>query len=497
MKAGFPLLSAIRSVRIRVATEVWSKLTKLVFHRHPRREWGAYFRFGYRRTPWGLAISLVDLLPPRPGDLSRTSPIVSFSPDYIARAVDVRDVCPLGIGFVHSHPLGWGVVASPSDDDMDEYFARLSLPYGSSQPYLSLIVNRDLNGELVFSGRAYDHGEWLPVSHLHMVGAELRRFTSAHWAITQLAPLSRQVLARWTTLVGEGRADRSCGATLGILGCSGTGSPMVELAARAQVANFVLVDEQRLADSNLERLHGAEAADLNVDPPPYKVDLVERMIRAINPAANIVKFVGNGLDEAVIDELLRCDLVLGGTDTVHGRALLGDLSSLYLLPSIDVGVLPRGRNNRVTSQLIDVTRQGAGDACPFCQGRILPALLNSELMPPEEREHRRAEAAAAVARGEDGTVYWHGDPPQLPAVGYLTTTAGAIAAGYALNWLLGTAAMPHQRIQFDLGQPDFAFVGTESRPRPECSCVRQRGFGDQGDRSVTMPSHFAKAVRRP
>lgn len=497
MKARFPLLSATRSVRIRVASEVWSQLTKLVFHRHPRREWGTYFRFGYRRTPWGLAISLVDLLPPRPGDLSRTSSIVSFSPDYISRAVDARDANPLGIGFVHSHPLDWGVVASPSDDDMDEYFARLSLPYGSSQPYLSLIVNRDRHGELVFSGRAYDHGEWLQVSHLHVVGSELRRFTSAHSAIPELAPLSRQVLARWTSLVGEDRADRSCGATLGFLGCSGTGSPMAELAARAQVANYVLVDEQRLADSNLERVHGSEAADLKVEPLPYKVDVMERMIRAINPAANIIKFVGNGLDDAVIDELLRCDLVLGGTDTVHGRALLGDLSSLYLLPSIDVGVLPRGHDNRVTTQLIELTRYGARDACPFCQGRVLPALLNAELMPAEERERRRAEAALAVARGEDGTVYWQGDPPQLPAVGYLTTTAGAIAAGYALNWLLGTAAMPHQRIQFDLGLPEFAFVGTDSRSRPECSCVRQRGFGDQGDRSVTMPSHYPKAIRWP
>lgn len=87
MKARFPLLSATRSVRVRSASEAWSQLTKLVFHRHPRRECGTYFRFGCRRTPWGLPISLVDLLPPRPGDLSRASTIVSFSPDYISRAV--------------------------------------------------------------------------------------------------------------------------------------------------------------------------------------------------------------------------------------------------------------------------------------------------------------------------------------------------------------------------------------------------------------------------
>src|SRR5688572_32082980 len=54
--------------------------TTLFRSRHPAREWGTYFRFGYRRISWGLVLSLVDLVPPQPGELSRSSPIVSFSP---------------------------------------------------------------------------------------------------------------------------------------------------------------------------------------------------------------------------------------------------------------------------------------------------------------------------------------------------------------------------------------------------------------------------------
>jgi hypothetical protein len=474
-------------------------LEKLLFHRHPRREWGTYFRFGYRRTPWGLAVSLVDLLPARPGELARSSPIVSFAPEYISRALDERDGTRLGIGFIHSHPSGWGVTPSPSDDDMDEYFARLSRPYGAGQPYLSLIANRDAAGGLVLSGRAFDGDEWLPVSHLHLSGTTLERHRSPLW-LGEAASVKHRatgVLARWAALAGEGAAIRSGGATVGFVGCSGTGSPAIETFARAQVENFVLVDDQRFALSNLERVHGSVRRDAEEDPLPYKVELMARMIREINPAARITKLVGNGLDDEVLDELLRCDLVLGCTDTLHGRALLGDLASLYLVPAIDVGVRPQGKNGQVTSQLIEITRYGDGDACPFCQGRISAAGLNAELMHPEERERCIAAAAAAIKRGEDGTAYWQGGPPQLPAVGYLTTTAGAMAAGYGLNWLLGTAGLPHQRMQFDLGKPEFGFVGLEEGRLPECGCARWLAHGDQGERSVTMPAHFPRAVRLP
>jgi hypothetical protein len=478
---------------------LWSQLAKLVFHRHPRREWGTYFTFGYRRTSWGLAVSLVDLLPPRPGELARSSPIVSFSPDYISRAVEAREATRLGIGFVHSHPMGWGVTPSASDDDMDEYYARLSIPYGTGQPYVSLIVNYDKAGRLVFGGRVFDRGEWMAVSHLHVVGNELECYASDLMPadLESAGAFSRNVLARWSTLLGDDIADRCRGATVGFVGCSGTGSPAIEIFARAQLGRFVLVDEQRFGGSNLERVHGSEAADVLADPPPYKVELMARLVRGINPTAQVIQLVGNGLDDTVIDELLRCDLVLGCTDTLHGRALLGDLASLFLVPSIDVGVLPRGKDGRVTSQLIEIARYGVGEPCPYCQGRI-PALgLHAELMPPEARARSEAAAAEAVKRGEDGTAYWQGGPPQLPAVGYPTTTAGAMAAGYALNWLLRTATMPHQRIQFDLGIPEFGFVSAEAKHRAACGCLRWLGHGDQGERAVTMPPHFLTAVRLP
>lgn len=497
MSHTFPQFHARRVALLRVTEAARNALEKLTFQRHPHREWGTFFRFGYRRTSWGLALTYVEPLPPNPGELYRSSPIVSFNPDYISRMTDELDGNRLCVGVVHSHPRAWGVNPSPSDDDMDAYYARLFQPYAKGRPYLSLIVNRDEHGNFEFSGRAFDNGVWMPVTSCFTPGRTLERHRSALLPPVQFKPkaTNEDALSRWESLVGPHVRERFAGAVVGIVGCSGTGSPAVEVLARAQVGEFVLVDSKRVSLSNLERLHGSRLADVLMETPPYKVEVMARLIREINPNARITALVGNVLDDIVLDELLRCDFALGCTDTLHSRAALGDFASFHFLPTIDVGILPTGHNGRVTHQYVDIMRLAPTDPCPFCRGRILPFALHIELMSEEEKQQRRDDAAAAEVRGDDGTNYWPGDEPQLPSVGYLTTTAGSLAAGYALNWLLGTATMPHSRIQFDIGAPEFAFAADETVRRPDCACARFRGLSDLAERSVTLPSHFPRAIR--
>lgn len=497
MSRAFPEFHTRRVALLRVNEAARYALEKLVFQRHPHREWGTFFRFGFRRTGWGLALTYVEPLPPKPGELYHSSPIVSFNPDYISRMTDELDRNRLCIGIVHSHPRAWGVMPSPSDDDMDIYYPRLFQPYAKGRPYLSIIVNYDEDGDFEFSGRAFDSGAWMPVTNLYTPGRVLERHRSALLPLSspKLNATSEHTLSRWESLVGPCVRERFAGAVVGIVGCSGTGSPAIEALARAQIGEFVLVDGQRVSSSNLERVHGSTFADVSAEIPPYKVEVMARMIREINPAARIAAIVGNVLDDIVLDELLRCDFVLGCTDTLHARAALGDLASFYFVPAIDVGILPTGHNGKVTHQYVDIMRLAATDPCPYCRGRILQFILNIELMAEEEKQERREAAAAAEVRGDDGTNYWPGDEPQLPSVGYLTTAAGALTAGYALNWLLGTAVMPHSRMQFDIGASEFAFASDETTRRAECACGRFQGFGDLAERSVTPPDHFDRAIR--
>jgi hypothetical protein len=216
------------------------------------------------------------------------------------------------------------------------------------------------------------------------------------------------------------------------------------------------------------------------------------LIKSINPDANITTLAGNILHENVIDELLRCDLLLGCTDTQHARAKLSDLAQHYLLPSIDLGVLMEGQNARLISQVADVTIYSPEVPCAFCSGRIDGIELSNELTSDEERSKRQMEAKEAAARGDDPDQYWRQRPRQLHTVGYFTTMLGALGAGYAEGLLTGTFGPPHSWFQFDIGR---VRLGVVAPPRPRvanCNCGTHLGWADAAApyRNISKPDHW-------
>lgn len=479
------------------------KLERLLYQRYPVKEWGTFFRFGFRRTAWGLAASFVSEERPKPGDLDRASPIVVFRSRYILRAHHIVEDEPLAAGVIHSHPQGVHVFPSQLDDRMDDYFGEELSSYGRGKPYLSLIFARDNEGTFRFTGRAFDGGQWYPVTELLTIGDELERQEAEtdSWPVGSASVLepgclkTESTTARLQTLLGRAASRRLAKARVGIIGCGGTGSPAAHVLARAGVQSLVLVDPQNFAPSNLERLHGSHFRDALADPPPAKVEIVARLIKDINPHGEVVRIIGNILDEAVLDALLECDLVLGCTDTQHSRIALGDFASHYLLPSIDVGVTMRGKEGKLAVQLVEICHNGPGIACPHCRGRIDQRALSYELMSDEERKFRRDAAEQARANGLDGAQYWGGEPLAELTVGHLTTLAGSMAAGYAENMLTGAARMPHHRFQFDVGWTKLGVAPDEKFARSDCSCGRTIGYADQAraDRSVSRPTHWPTA----
>lgn len=479
----------------RITSSDRQELQALLFKRYPHREWGSFFRFGFRLTPWGIHLCYVDALEPRPGDLREESGIVEFNARYILRAQLALAETELGIGVIHSHPQDCGTTASSLDNDMDGYFAREFAAYGGGRPYASLRLAQNSDGTNAFSGEAWSKGERMPVTDLLTIGDVLSRdaaeFAGTAWMRT---PSSEGRVARLTELIGE-RAGRLSNAAVAVIGCSGLGSPAVHILVRAGVRRFVLVDPESFAVSNHERMHGSSWRDL--ETKPLKVEILRRLILDIEPTAEVTTLSGNVLDDAVLDEILRCDLALGCTDSQHSRAGLGDYANHYLVPCIDAAVLMRAKDGRLTEQVGELARYSPDEPCPWCLGRINQKALAYELMTAEEREQRARAAADATQRGIDGAQYWGDRPPRELTVGYMTTTVGAMQAGYAEGWITGAGQMPHQRLQFDLGMPLLGVVPVQKSRKPECSCNRTKGWSDQArvERSVTMPSHWARAKK--
>ncbi len=468
-----------------------------LFQRYPEREWGSFFRFGFRRTSRGIALSFVSPLLPEPGDLDRQSGLTRFDAAYARRAFHAAASDDgLGLGVAHSHPEGCRTSPSLLDNDMDTYFSKQVESYTGGRPYASLIFSSNAKGELSFSGRVYDRGSWFGVRDLVTVGDRVRRIRSQLVSDTNKHGTGETAITngRLRSLMGDASAARLADATVGVIGCSGTGSPAVEVLARAGVGSFVLVDPERLSVSNLERLHGSHFEHLRLDPKPYKVELMRSMIRRINPAAHVVSLVGNVLHENVIDRLVYADIVLGCTDSMHGRVALDELARNYLVASIDVGVRMGGRCGRIDEQVIEHALYGPTHPCLFCRKKVDAQRLAYELMPDTERHEREAQAEAARECGIDGDQYWQGRPRELHTVGYLTTVAGAMAAGYAEGVLTGTFSPPHPEHQFDFATPRFGVVSPPLKARESCGCLARMGWGDAArpHTNLAAPPHFGR-----
>jgi hypothetical protein len=266
------------------------------------------------------------------------------------------------------------------------------------------------------------------------------------------------------------------------------------MLARAEIGQLVLVDPGCLKASGHQRNHATKHSDLASRPAPTKAFLAARLVREVSPSTQVIAFVGDILHENVFDELVRCDFILGCTDSNYARAALGDLANHYLLPVLDLAVQMRAENGRLTEQLAEVAYYGPGLPCPWCRGGISVEGIRYETATPEEREWKAAAAAEAEARGVDGAQYWGGTPPQELTVGYLTSAVGSLGAGYAQNMLLGSGKLPAARFQFDIGMKGFAFVTDERGASDACSCQKYVGWADQGGehRSVSLPRHFGK-----
>jgi hypothetical protein len=80
----------------------------------------------------------------------------------------------------------------------------------------------------------------------------------------------------------------------------------------------------------------------------------------------------------------------------------------------------------------------------------------------------------------------------LHTVGYLTTIAGAAAAGYAIGWITRRFSPPFSRLQMNTVARWFDVSDQDDAPVSDCLCRVTRGWADQADALVTEPAHWQR-----
>jgi molybdopterin/thiamine biosynthesis adenylyltransferase len=193
---------------------------------------------------------------------------------------------------------------------------------------------------------------------------------------------SRQILA-----FGEEGQRRIASVKIGIVGLGGIGSFVVQMLAYLGVQNFVLIDDDIVEESNLNRLVGASIEDIKNRIP--KVDVAKRMINFINPAARVMKLFKNLRSEEAIDSLCQIpEIIFACVDNDSSRLILTELAAAYDKTLVDAGTeIINSEEYQEFGGRVIVARPG--DFCLLCADQIDLEIAQQELESNQEKIFRQ------------------------------------------------------------------------------------------------------------
>lgn len=274
-----------------------------------------------------LVVHRVVLIPHERCDRSEVS--VRWDGEDLVEHLNRAEIARLSVVKVHSHPGGYAQFSSIDDASDGELLPTIT----------SWVEHTGLHGSVVMLpsgrmfGRVYDPEQGLvPMTLVNVVGPDLKFWWHDSGEISELAFAPAQDQA-----FGEGTTRRLRRLRIGIVGASGTGSPVLEQLVRLGVGHIVLVDEDHVEDRNLNRILFATQAD--ADETELKVLAAEAHVERIGLGTTMQVIPAQVESTKAIHALAQCDVLFGCVDTVGGRFTMNVLATHYLLPYFDIGIL--------------------------------------------------------------------------------------------------------------------------------------------------------------
>ena len=228
----------------------------------------------------------------------------------------------------HSH-RGYYRQFSEIDDESDgQLFTSVSGWMDSDLPHASVVMLPDgqLFGRVVMS-----NAQFLPLSMIAVAGDELH-----FWHDGDSEQDLPEFMHRHAQAFGKGTTARLRRLTAAVIGCSGTGSPVVEQLARLGMGRLILVDPDKVEEKNLNRILNATMDDA-IDGR-FKADVAAMAVVRMKLGTEVISVSENIVNPKVVKLVAESDVVFGCMDGAEGRSLLNRLATFYCIPYFDMGV---------------------------------------------------------------------------------------------------------------------------------------------------------------
>lgn len=298
---------------------------------------------------------------------STTESISILSKSYV-KAFAKADRENKSLFFVHSHPKGSRNFSKQDNVEESEIF-RTGFIRSPKNLHGSLIVEGVSNPFLL--GRVWlNEKKFVQLERVRVIGKSLRiffpepSFTVPPWANRQIEAFGKDF---------QRLLKRLC---IGVVGAGGTGSSVCEQLIRMGIGELLVIDEQKLEDTNVTRVYGSGLGDVGKS----KSLLIKKIAKKVGTGVVVNSINGSICDLKIAKKLRKCDLIFSCTDDMLGRTILNRLALYYYIPVIDVAVSVDSKNGEIKDITGRVTTLMAGNACLTCRGRINQATLNAEAL---------------------------------------------------------------------------------------------------------------------
>lgn len=259
----------------------------------------------------------------------RESDAIRWPVDWLDSLLDRAAAEGLSIVKFHSHPADYRRFSDVDDRSDAALFPGIHACVGADAVHASVVMVEDgtLFGRSVSADGAFE-----PLARITRVGDDIKV-----WHARDPVPSRRAMqVGRPTPAFGHRMTAELSQFTIVVVGCSGTGSIVIEQLARLGVGRLILIDPERVEHKNLNRIPNATWRD--AEDGVMKVEVARRSIEAMGLGTVVETYATNLVNRAAVEAAAGADFIVGCVDSAEGRDVLNRTSAYYLIPYIDVGV---------------------------------------------------------------------------------------------------------------------------------------------------------------
>lgn len=258
----------------------------------------------------------------------RKGDFIKWPTNYIDELIDEAAEKNMGILKIHSHPEGYDDFSELDDESDKILFPSIYALMNNEAPHVSAIMygNGEIKARVVDSANVFHL-----VDKVTIIGDQVTIFNG------QGQDSDVEINLRNIQTFGLGTTNLLKSLSVTIIGCSGTGSIVIEQLARLGVGKIIIADPDSVELKNLNRILNSTYEDAL--SKTSKVTVMKRAIDAMGFKTDVQPFTSLlQEDKDLLEAIMESDFVIGSVDSIEGRSIMNSISTMYLVPYIDMGV---------------------------------------------------------------------------------------------------------------------------------------------------------------